>query len=77
MRINWVFFDPMLVTLWVVGIASVALLVLSVILAFYDIKHPCVAEGPAYYHSPTYVMVGKVMTPVGGGYYGDCIRRSP
>lgn len=29
--------------------------------------------GEPYYHAPTYTMVGKVLIPVGGGYYGDFV----
>jgi len=29
--------------------------------------------GESYYHTPTYVMSGNIMIPVGGGYYGDFV----
>lgn len=43
----------------------------------YESKHPCIKYGAPYYHSPTYVMAGKVMVPTGGGVYGDCEARRP
>lgn len=62
----------------VVVVAFCAFVVVAAVCqGVYESKHPCVKYGTPYYHAPTYVMVGKVMVPEGGGTYGDCVERKP
>jgi hypothetical protein len=41
---------------------------------WFDSTHSCSKWTTPYYHAPTYVMVGKVMVPSGGGTYSDCVE---
>ncbi len=37
--------------------------------------HHCKAYGEPYYHEPYYIQSGKVMVPVNGGVWSDCVSR--
>ena len=73
--LEWLHYDVGFVGFMVWLFLGIALLLIGAMI-YTEVRYPCKRYADeATYHSPTYVLSGKILIPVGGGYWKECVER--